>query len=318
MAAKLREAWPAADPSVFADDQYPSMISQRPTTKTDDESVMNAIAFLGGGRITGALVAGLRLAKYKHPIVVYDRNPEKLRVLRREWRIEIARDLQSAVERARMLIIAVRPTSLTQLLHEVAAYRPPPRLCVSLAAGIPLAILRAQLGPPACWVRAMPSPVSRIRRGLTGLCFDRNVSAADRTRVRRFFGLVGPTLEIPEPQFDAFTAAYSSSYGYHALTTLARAAEDAGLDHKVALIAAAHALGDSISYWQQSSLDLDDLLQEAATPGGVAAAAIAAMQKFGYARAVDKGVEAAIKQARLNAVSSSKSAWRARSGRIPR
>jgi pyrroline-5-carboxylate reductase len=31
--------------------------------------------FLGGGRITNALVAGLRLAKYDKPIIVHDRNP---------------------------------------------------------------------------------------------------------------------------------------------------------------------------------------------------------------------------------------------------
>ena len=43
---------------------------------------MKATVFLGGGRITGALVAGLRLAGYAGEIVVYDRNPEKLRALR--------------------------------------------------------------------------------------------------------------------------------------------------------------------------------------------------------------------------------------------
>ena len=41
-----------------------------------------AIVFLGGGRITSALVAGLRLARDARAIVVYDRNPEKMRALR--------------------------------------------------------------------------------------------------------------------------------------------------------------------------------------------------------------------------------------------
>ena len=42
----------------------------------------NAIVFLGGGRITGALLAGLRLAGYGRPIVVHDRHARKLRQLR--------------------------------------------------------------------------------------------------------------------------------------------------------------------------------------------------------------------------------------------
>jgi pyrroline-5-carboxylate reductase len=263
---------------------------------------MKAITFLGGGRITGALAAGLRLAGYKKPIVVYDRHPEKLRTLRRESKIEIARNLKSAVAQADMLIVAVRPASVKEILDEVAASGAmPPKLCVSLAAGIPLDNLRTWMGAPVRWVRAMPSPVCRIGRGLTPVSFDRGVPNADRMHVRRFFELVGPVLEIPDRQMDAITATHSPTYGYHAVAALAKAARDAGLDAKVALIAAAHAFGDGIYYWQQSRASLDELLQEAATPGGIAAAAMAAMDKAGYARVVAKGVGAGVAQARRNA-----------------
>ena len=91
---------------------------------------MKAIVFLGGGRNTGALAAGWRLAGNRQTIVVYDRHPEKLRALRRESRVEMARDLKSAVERAQMLIIAVRPASVMRMLEEVAnCGAPPPKLC---------------------------------------------------------------------------------------------------------------------------------------------------------------------------------------------
>src|SRR5579864_1175235 len=113
---------------------------------------MKATVFLGGGRITGAMAAGLCLAGYEREIVVYDRNPEKLRALRRESRVEVARDLKSAVARADLLIIAVRPASVAELLDEVDGCGVgAPRVCVSLAAGIPLAKLRTKLGPPVRW-----------------------------------------------------------------------------------------------------------------------------------------------------------------------
>ena len=80
-----------------------------------------AAVFLGGGRITSALVAGLRLAGYEREIVVYDRNPEKMRALRREARVQMARDLKSAVLRAEMLIVAVRPASVAGILQEILA-----------------------------------------------------------------------------------------------------------------------------------------------------------------------------------------------------
>ena len=82
---------------------------------------------------------------------------------------------------------------------------------------------------------------------------------------------------------------------------LAQAAEQAGLNREAALIAAAHALGDGILYWRESGLSLDELLHEAATPGGIAAATMAAMDQAGYARVVAKGVAAGVGQARRNA-----------------
>ena len=260
---------------------------------------MTAIVFLGGGHITSALCAGLRLAGDQRRIVVYDRHPEKLRALRKESRVEIARDLKSAIGNAGMLIVAVRPTSVREMLGEVARSGAiPPRLCVSVAAGIPFRNLREWLRAPVRWVRAMPSPVCRIGRGLTPVSFDRGVPKSDRMRTREFFARVGPVIDLPESQMDAITATHSPTHGYHALAKLSKAAERAGLSRKVALIAAAHALSDGILYWRESGSTLEELLHEAATPGGIAAATMAAMDEAGYDRVMQKGLAAGVRQAR--------------------
>lgn len=261
--------------------------------------LMRSIIFLGGGRITSALCAGLRLSGDRREIVVYDRNPEKLRRLRVESRVRIARDLDSAVESAELVIVAVRPGSVAELLRQIGGHVRRPRTFVSLAAGVPLKSLRSWL-PGVRWVRAMPSPVCRSGRGLTALCFDRGVNAKDRALVRDLFVRVGQVVEVSERKFDAFTATYSSSHGYHALAALAGAAERSGLDRKTALMAAAHALADGILYWRESGLKLSQLLHEAATPGGIAAATIMAMNRAGYGRAVEKGLAAGMRQARRN------------------
>ena len=266
-----------------------------------------ATVFRGGGRITAALIAGLRLAGDRRPIVVHDRNPGKVRALRREFRVEAARDLKSALLRAEklraeMLIVAVRPGSVAELLEEVAACGAgAPKLCVSLAAGIPLKKLRAGLRAGVRWARAMPSPVCRIGHGLTAVTYERGVSRADRSPVREFFELVGPVVEIPESRFDAFCATYSPSHGYHALATLAAAAEAAGLDRKTALTAGAHALAEAILYWRESGQTLTELLRESATPGGTAAATMDAMKRYGYEEAVAEGLRAGVRRARGNA-----------------
>jgi pyrroline-5-carboxylate reductase len=262
-----------------------------------------AIVFLGGGHITSALIAGLRLAGDERPIVVHDHNPEKLQALRRQFHIEAATDLKSAVVCADTLIIAVRPTGVAELLTEIHHSSPitRPILAISLAAGIPLKKLRARLGRPVLWARAMPSPVCRIGRGLTAITFDRRVPQRSRDLVKRFFTQVGPVMELAESRFDAFNSAYSPSHGYHALATLARAARDFGLDRNTALTVAAHALFDALYYWRESGETVADLLQESATPGGTSAATLEAMKKAGYEKAVAAGLKAGIVRARRNA-----------------
>jgi pyrroline-5-carboxylate reductase len=276
---------------------------------------MNPTVFLGGGRITGALIAGLRLAGYKAPLVVHDRNLHKLRALRRQFHVAIEPDLARAIAQAGFLIIAVRPSDVLSLLAETRravsamprakrrrqSEAEPPAIACCLAAGIPLVQLRAALPGPFGWARAMPSPVSRSGRGLTAVAFDRNVPAAARRVVKKFFAVVGPVLEIPERKFDIFTATYSCSHGYHALSTLARAAQRAGLDRRNALAAAAHALADGITSWREGNLSLEELLEEAATPGGIAATVMRTMDAHNYSEVVERGLRAGIARARQNA-----------------
>lgn len=267
---------------------------------------MKPIVFLGGGRITSALVEGLRRSGYRGAIIVHDRNPAKLGALCRKFKVDGESDLAAAVARAGLLIVAVRPVGVKALLLDLSrdrnaaarrASRAKSLTAVSLAAGIPLSTLRSWF-PDARWARAMPSPVCRSARGLTALSWDPEVPATARREIRSLFLRVGSVVEIPEPRFDAFTVVYSSSHGYHALAALADAGVQAGLRRTSALHAAAHALEAGIRYWRESGADLYRLLHEAVTPGGIAAATMKGMDRAGYRKAVGRGVEAGVKRAK--------------------
>jgi pyrroline-5-carboxylate reductase len=260
---------------------------------------MSTIVFLGGGRITSAMLAGLRLGKSKHRLVVHDRNPDKLRDLKKRYAVAVEPDLLNAVQQADMLIVAVRPGSVRELLGMVGKVNRR-SLAVSLAAGVPLRVLSREAARMR-WARAMPSPLCRSGRGLTAVAFPRSLPRADRKRVHDLFSSFGQVVEIPESKFDAFTVTYSCSHGYHALATLARVGQEAGLDRNTALLAGAHALAEGIIAWRDGKLSLESLLEEAATPGGIAAATATAMDAAGYGRAVRQGVAAGLRRARANA-----------------
>jgi pyrroline-5-carboxylate reductase len=261
---------------------------------------MTTVVFLGGGRITSAMLAGLGLGRTRQDLVVHDRNPGKLRDLKRRYAVAIEPDLNRAVQQADMLIVAVRPSSVRELLCAIHGVTKP-LLAVSVAAGVPLGALCEQLGAPVRWARAMPSPGCRSGRGLTAVTFPRTLPRADRKRVRDLFASFGPAVEIPESNFDAFTVIYSCSHGYHALQTLAETAQAAGLDRDTAFLASAHALADGIIAWREGKHSLQSLLEESTTPGGIAATTTAAMDAAGYRRAVRRGVAAGLRSARANA-----------------
>jgi len=281
--------------------------------------VVSTITFLGGGRITSAMLAGLSLAQHDYSLVVHDRNPGKLRDLKKRYAVAIAPDLSSALKQADIIILAVRPSSIQELLGAItismaqapvklsSAVKVKPRitrpvpLAISLAAGVPLSVLSKFGGHALNWARAMPSPVCRTGRGLTAVTFPRKLSGANRQSVRIFFASVGQVIEIPESRFDAFTVIYSSSHGYHALDLLAKAAQKAGLDRKTALLSSAHALADGIVAWRDGNIPLQSLIGEAVTPGGIAAATVSAMDTAGYERVVQQGVAAGLQRARANA-----------------
>jgi pyrroline-5-carboxylate reductase len=174
---------------------------------------------------------------------------------------------------------------------------------VSLAAGVPVAKLRARCGRSVRWARAMPSPACRTGTGLTAVAFDRSIPPARRREVKELFASFGSVMEIPESQFDAFTVTYSPSHGYHALAALAGAGEKLGLSQKIALTAAAHALADGILSWRENRTSLLNLLNEAATPGGIAATVMSSMDAAGYRRMVDRSLRNGLRRARRNAQS---------------
>src|SRR5437763_16963311 len=171
-----------------------------------------ATVFLGGGRITSALVAGLRLSGYGQPIIVHDRHAQKLRKLKRQYGVVIEHDLRRAVDQAHLLIIAVRPDGIGRLLDAIGSVKRP-ITAISLAAGVPLAKLRARLGPAVRWARAMPSPVCRGGRGRTPIAFEPAVSPGLRRHVKQLLESGGQGIELPGRQYGADTVTDPSAHG---------------------------------------------------------------------------------------------------------
>jgi pyrroline-5-carboxylate reductase len=258
---------------------------------------VNTIVFLGGGRITSALLAGLTAANFRAKLVVHDRHPQKLRKLQKQFGVAAEPDLESAVKRADLLILAVRPQSVRELIRSMPA---PARTLpvVSLAAGITIERLQAWSPPRSRWARAMPSLACRTLHGLTALAFQGGYQRFARELIKSLFAAVGEVLVVPESQFDAFTVLYSVSHGQHMLHAMTQAGVKLGLRRSVAERAAAHALCESIRSLRASRGSLDSPLREAATPGGTSAAVMASLKDSGHTEMLETALRAGVRRAK--------------------
>src|SRR5215472_741009 len=164
------------------------------------------VVFLGGGRISTAMIHGLQRSGYAGPVMVHDHDAKKLRAIHRTLKVSVEPDLTRAVDQAHILVFAVRPASAPELLNALRQFekKNKPRVAISVMAGIRLEWLRKQLGPHVSWVRALPSPASESGNGLTALAFDSNCTVAGKRQARRLFSQLGAVTELREKDFDAF------------------------------------------------------------------------------------------------------------------
>ena len=94
---------------------------------------------LGAGKIGEALIAGLLSSEWRAPgdIVATGRRTERLTELHERYGVRTTLSNPDAAARAALVVIAVKPQDIDQLLTEVAGIVEPEQTVLSIAAAIP-------------------------------------------------------------------------------------------------------------------------------------------------------------------------------------
>lgn len=208
----------------------------------------------------------------------------------------VAPTLGALVDGADVIVVAVRPQQVAGVLAEVAPLvgaRP----LVSVAAGVTLRRLRDGLGGDARVGRIMPNVAAALGLGVS--LFVPGTLAASEPAVRGLFALCGEVVDLAETEFDAATAVAGCMPGILAVLVrdFARAGVERGLDEEVARrVAVAGVYGAAAVIAREG--DPDAVIAAAATPGGMTAAAIAALEEREIAAVVALAVKAAAERAK--------------------
>lgn len=257
------------------------------------------ICFLGGGHITEILLENLlgNGVIDAEQVVVSSRGLARLTQLHVRFGVAILQDNVAAVRDADVIIVAVRPDVVVDVVGElVSAEITPPQLIISLAAGTPFTRY-GQLSAEQPIIRLMPNPPSRIGQGLIALCVSRQVSDAQRQLAFDLFAYLGKIVEVSEPELDLITSLTSPVATLAFLQALIEAGVNGGLSQDMATRIAAQTMLGTVQMWQASSSSPAELVAEASTPGGISAETGRALENHDFAVTIKQAIAAGANRA---------------------
>lgn len=254
------------------------------------------VAFIGGGNMARAMIAGLlRAGVPPRRISVGEPAAAARQALSHDFQVATYADNASALEGARLAVLAVKPQEMQRVLQSLAApLRSGAPLLLSIAAGLRTDSL-SRWCPELAVVRAMPNRPALLGAGAAALYAPPSVGVADRALAETVMRSCGHTCWVTdEALLDVVTALSGSGPAYFLWLAeqLAAAATQLGLDPAVARVLAAETLYGTGAL---AHADHDLAAQRAAVTsrGGTTAAALAVLDTSSSRALIAAAVRAA-------------------------
>lgn len=261
------------------------------------------VGFIGGGNMATSLLGGLSRPANGKPIIcardiwVYDQSPSKSKTLQAEYGINIGTSNAQLVSQCDVLVIAVKPQVLKQVLRPLSeVFKLHQPLLVSVVAGIQSKTIENCSGRNLAIVRVMPNTPALIGFGASGLFANSQVTAPQRTLAASLLNAVGISVWVDdESDIDLITALSGSGPAYFMLfiQSLVDAAIAAGLDAGSAKRLAVQTAIGSAQLIQRSDQPIETLIKNVTSPGGTTEQALLAFKNANFQAVVATAFSAA-------------------------
>jgi pyrroline-5-carboxylate reductase len=270
-----------------------------PSATTQTTMPLPGVAFIGGGQMARALIAGLVAAgQTTATIAVADVSAEARTVLEHDFPgLHLSADPVLTAARVPVWVLAVKPQQMAAVageLRELAQQQRP--TVVSVAAGIRLDQLRGWLGEAVPLVRTMPNRPAFVGAGITGLYAAATVPSHARHHAAALMQAVGTTVWVDtEAQLDAVTAVSGSgpAYFFLLIESLTSAGIAVGLPEATARQLAVQTAYGAGLMARNTGIDAAMLREQVTSKGGTTAAALAVFEAAGFRATVTAAVTAA-------------------------
>jgi pyrroline-5-carboxylate reductase len=204
------------------------------------------------------------------------------------------------VRGADVLVLAVKPGHVAEVLTEIRAEVQPRHLIISIAAGVPLKTLIASLGSQTRLARVMPNTPCLIGAGASAYALGGGATDEDGELVARLLSTVGIAVELPENLLDAVTGLSGSgpAYVYQVIEALSDGGVLAGLPRDVATRLASQTVLGAAKMIVETGEHPGVLKDAVASPGGTTIAGLHALEEGGLRAALMNAVKAATLRSR--------------------
>lgn len=206
---------------------------------------------------------------------------------------------REVAENADVIILAVKPAEVNEVLEEIAPMMSSKKLLISVAAGVPTAMIERYLGGGKKVIRVMPNISARVGESVTALCSGEYANEDDESIAKELFSAIGTVYRVKEQDMDIITGLSGSGIAFFALMidALAEGGVYEGLPHNLALeIAARTALGAAKMILAGDTPA--SIKQMTASPGGTTMRGLYALEARGVKGAIMEAVIEATKRAR--------------------
>lgn len=262
------------------------------------------IGFVGAGAMAEALAGGLLASGVgRERLLASDLDESRRKGFAARLGVATTADNARVARGSDLVVLAVKPAAVPPVLAELRRGAPAEIgrvLWISIAAGVPLAVLEAGFGASARIVRAMPNTPALVRAGATGLVGNAATTREDRDAARALFESVGVAWEAPaEEQLDAVTGLSGSgpAYLFAFLEALIEAGAAVGLPPDAAALLATQTAYGAAKLALESGRSPAELRQQVSSPGGTTLAGLDRLGALGFADAIAEAVRAATRRA---------------------
>jgi pyrroline-5-carboxylate reductase len=260
------------------------------------------VAVLGAGKMGGILLqaflrTGLFTANQIAATVAHEIRAE---ALGKQLGVAVTTDNRKAVQGADIVLLAVKPTQVLQLIQDIRAQFKPGALVISIAASVKTEPIEEFLGGSPAVIRAMPNTPAMLGAGITALCRGRFVTDDQLALAQKIFLTVGRTVIVDERHMDAVTGLSGSgpAFLYIILESLAEAGVNVGLPREIATQLAAQTAYGAAKMVLETGSHPALLKDEVTTPAGCTVDGILELEEGGLRVTLIKAVKRATERAR--------------------